>query len=228
MQDNTTRGKRVTLWLKILIVLLIAATVLPIFFSTPQTSWEQVNNNLPLVLLLFISILLFSVIVAIFISRIFWLLWIFQAEENLRQKTVTTFSPWTAVVLSFFCPIMDAFILKDIVKNTELKLGEKLPDNSGAPINLVPVFISFALMVLRICYVFIPVTIYVDNTISSIILVAMMICLVRAIEPFLQKEQQLFNIYQNEDLNRKVDEILRERKIEEAARMVQEAKYDNE
>ncbi len=167
----------------------------------------------------------FITIVVVFISRLFWLLWIFRAEANLRKVATTTFSPWIAVFFSFF-PIMDAFILRDIVQNTERQLDAKQPDSPASPINLKPVYIAFAFLAARICYAFFPYSTPLDTTFTNVVITGIIICLVRAIEPFLKKEQQLFQIYENEILNKKVDEVLRNRKIEEAARMVQEAKFE--
>ncbi len=166
----------------------------------------------------------FITIVVVFISRLFWLLWIFRAEANLRKVATTTFSPWIAVFFSFF-PIMDAFILRDIVQNTERQLDVKQPDSPTTPINLKPVYIAFAFLAVNICCAFLlysthlSTTFPISITTGTIIIAGIIICLVRVIKPFLKKEQQLFQIHENEILNtlkKKVDEVLHNRKIEEA------------
>lgn len=221
MQDNAPNGKRLLLSLKIFAVLLAIITI-----GDCITTGNPEKNDAASVLLLFIFIPFFFItIVVACISRLFWLLWIFRAEANLRKVATTTFSPWIAVFFSF-CPIMDVFILKDIVQNTERQLDAKQPDSPAAPISLKPVYIAFAFLAFRICYVFFPYSTPLDTTFTNVVITSIIICLVRAIEPFLKKEQQLFRIYENEILDKKVDEVLRNRKIEEAARMVQEAKFE--
>ena len=222
MQDNAPNGKRLLLSLKIFAVVLLA--IITIASCMPAGNLE--TSDAAAVSFLFIFIPLFFITIAVAcISRLFWLLWIFRAEANLRKVATTTFSPWIAVFFSF-CPIMDAFILKDIVQNTERQLDAKQPDSPASPINLKPVYIAFAFLAARICYAFFPYSTPLDTIFTNVVITGITICLVRAIEPFLKKEQQLFRIYENEILDKKVDEVLRNRKIEEAARMVQEAKFN--
>ncbi len=221
MQDNASNGKRLLLLLKIFAVLLVIFSI-----GECMPAGNQQKSDAAASFYLFILIPFFFItIVVVFISRLFWLLWIFRAEANLRKVATTTFSPWIAVFFSFF-PIMDAFILRDIVQNTERQLDAKQPDSPASPINLKPVYIAFAFLAARICYAFFPYSTPLDTTFTNVVITGIIICLVRAIEPFLKKEQQLFQIYENEILNKKVDEVLRNRKIEEAARMVQEAKFE--
>ena len=221
MQDNASNGKRLLLLLKIFAVLLVIFSI-----GECMPAGNQQKSDAAASFYLFILIPFFFItIVVVFISRLFWLLWIFRAEANLRKVATTTFSPWIAVFFSFF-PIMDAFILRDIVQNTERQLEAKQPDSPAAPINLKPVYIAFTFLAIRICYAFFLYSTPLDNLFTTVIIAGIIICLVRAIEPFLKKEQQLFQIYENEILNKKVDEVLRNRKIEEATRMVQEAKFN--
>ena len=221
MQNNAPNGKRLLLSLKIFAVLLAIITIAD---CMPSGNLEKSDAVAVSFLFIFIPFFFITIAVAC-ISRLFWLLWIFRAEANLRKVATTTFSPWIAVFFSF-CPIMDVFILKDIVQNTERQLDAKQPDSPAAPINLKPVYIAFAFLAARICYVFFPYSTPLDTTFTNVVITSITICLVRAIEPFLKKEQQLFRIYENEILDKKVDEVLRNRKIEEAARMVQEAKFE--
>ena len=223
MQDNAPNGKRLLLSLKIFAVVLLA--IITIASCMPAGNLE--TSDAAAVSFLFIFIPLFFITIAVAcISRLFWLLWIFRAEANLRKVATTTFSPWIAVFFSF-CPIMDAFILKDIVQNTERQLDAKQPDSPTAPINLKPVYIAFAFLAVNICCAFflysthLSTTFPISITTSTIIIAGIIICLVRAIKPFLKKEQQLFQIYENEILNtlkKKVNEVLRNPKIEEAVR----------
>ena len=221
MQDNTSNVKRLLLSLKITVVLFLIITIEDLLtIGNPEP-----KSDVAVVLYFVLGFIFFIAIIAACISRLFWLLWIFRAEENLRKIATTTFSPWIAVFFSI-CPVMDVFILRDIIQNTERQLDAKQPHISTVPINLKPVNIAFAFLAARICYVFIPCSTPLDTTFTLIILVNILICLVRTIEPFQKKERQLFQICENEILNKKVDEILRNRKIEEAARMVQEAKFE--
>ena len=223
MQDNAPNGEKLLLSLKFFAVLLAIITIADCIILA--AALEDIDGRGALFMFTFFMPFFFITIVAAFISRLFWLLWIFRAEANLREVATTTFSPWIAVFFSFF-PIMDAFILKDIVQNTERQLDAKQPDSPASPINLKPVYIAFAFLAARICYVFFPYSTPLDTTFTNVVITGITICLVRAIEPFLKKEQQLFRIYENEILDKKVDEVLRNRKIEEAARMVQEAKFE--
>ena len=223
MQDNAPNGEKLLLSLKFFAVLLAIITIADCIILA--AALEDIDGRSALFMFTFFMPFFFITIVAAFISRLFWLLWIFRAEANLRKVATTTFSPWIAVFFSF-CPIMDVFILRDIVQNTERQLDAKQPDSPAAPINLKPVYIAFAFLAARICYVFFPYSTPLDTTFTNVVITSITICLVRAIEPFLKKEQRLFQIYENEVLNKKVDEVLRNRKIEEAARMVQEAKFE--
>lgn len=232
MQDNAPNEKRLLLSLKIFAVLLAIITIAD---CMPAGNLEKSDTVAVSFLFIFIPFFFITIAIAC-ISRLFWLLWIFRAEANLRKVATTTFSPWIAVFFSF-CPIMDAFILKDIVQNTERQLDAKQPDSIAVPINLKPVYIAFAFLAVNICYIFflysthLSTTFPISITTSTIIITGIIICLVRIIKPFLKKEQQLFQIYENEILNtlkKKVDEVLQNRKIEEAARMVQEAKFERD
>ena len=223
MQDNAPNGEKLLLSLKFFAVLLAIITIADCIILA--AALEDIDGRSALFMFTFFMPFFFITIVAAFISRLFWLLWIFRAEANLREVATTTFSPWIAVFFSFF-PIMDAFILRDIVQNTEHQLDAKQPDSTAAPINLKPFYIACAFLAVRICYAFFPYSTPLDTTFTNVIITSIIICLVRAIEPFLKKEQRLFQIYENEVLNKKVDEVLRNRKIEEAARMVQEAKFE--
>ena len=233
MQDNTPNGEKLLLSLKFFAVLLAIITIADCIILA--ATLEDIDGRSALFMFTFFMPFFFITIVAAFISRLFWLLWIFRAEANLREVATTTFSPWIAVFFSFF-PIMDAFILRDIVQNTERQLDVKQPDSPAAPINLKPVYIAFAFLAVNICCAFflysthLSTTFPISITTSTIIIAGIIICLVRAIKPFLKKEQQLFQIYENEILNtlkKKVDEVLRNSKIEETAKMVQEAKFEN-
>ena len=232
MQNNASNGEKLLLSLKFFAVLLAIITIADCIILA--AALEDIDGRSALFMFTFFMPLFFITIVAAFISRLFWLLWIFRAEANLREVATTTFSPWIAVIFSFF-PIMDAFILRDIIQNTEHQLDAKQPDSTAAPINLKPVYIAFAFLAVNICYVFflysthLSTTFPISITTGTIIIAGIIICLVQVIKPFLKKEQQLFQIYENETLNtlkKKVNEVLQNRKIEETARHPDDCKEE--
>lgn len=241
MQDNSKRGLRTIFWLKASIVVTAVMGVLAFFVA--KFNYEQFQGAADVTAVPgftnFIVLLLFSVLVALVWSiaasmgSVYWALWIFRSEENLRKFTRTGFSPWGAVFCTLFLTfvpvvgaILDYLIFKDLLDSHEKVLSAKGVEFAPVPRRLL----KTVLVMYLLCTIswFLPSlggSVFILSTAVGIACVVFVIKLVGGVMAY---EKQLFEFDQEEVLRKKVDEVLREREIEKAAAAIQAATYDVE
>ncbi len=233
MQDNKSRGDRALFWMIVNIVITFVVGAVAIYFlqaiSQVQSDNGSAGFGAGLGLLALCGLGIFWSIAAIF-EGIFWYLWIFRITKNLRKVSNIAFGPWVALLLScvpYFGHIVHYFVFKSLIRHTEKVLHEKDPEGSLklAPVEMKFVHAYFALMLMS------GFTGMADG-LSRIVLVgfacgiAAMVFYMKSFSQLIKEEQALFDLYQEEQLRLKVDQVLREREIEKAAAEIREASYE--
>ena len=132
MKDNLERGSRVVFWLKVDFVLLLLLSIIMAIFINLFGIKENIDPEtlmaldiLGISLILFFICIVFSLLITLIISFIYWIKWLYRAIENVNGYSKTIFSPLLSVLLSVIPGlgfIFHFFILKDLVQKTELWL----------------------------------------------------------------------------------------------------------
>ena len=150
---------------------------------------------------------------------VYWILWLYRAIRNLRCLTTTTFSPNVAVVCSVLLPyighIFDVFILRDIARRQQ-----KLLDGRD-----LVIFLAFILVGIVVAFAEIADS-WSGCFAACAAMVGIMVSWLRVLRPCVEQGNMLYKLHEEDVLRAKVDEVLREREIEKAAREIQEAKFD--
>jgi len=252
MQDNTQRGKRTLFWLKLTFALFISVGVLLLvflglllgsgFFDTnggdisDSDFWAGIGIAIICALLLFV--ILFAS-VAWCISVILWLSWLFRITQNLRKVTTTAVGPWVAVILSglpYVGTVIHYFIFKNLVKQLEdyLASRQQTSHNSVAeilgrakpvPMNMVNGFLVASVLSVLTSFVCNDI---VSGVLTIVFGIAAYIFYLKSLSSIVIEEKILFDAYNEEQIQSKVDRILREREIEKAAAEVRAAMYETE
>ena len=160
---------------------------------------------------------------------VYWILWLYRAIRNLRCLTTTTFSPNVAVVCSVLLPyighIFDVFILRDIARRQQ-----KLLDGRGiryTPVTGRDLVIFLAFILVGIVVAFAEIADSWSGCFAACAaMVGLMVSYLRVLRPCVEQGNMLYKLHEEDVLRAKVDEVLREREIEKAAREIQEAKFD--
>lgn len=237
MESNKSRGTRSLFWMKVNLVAVVLICILGLIvthqltasgYSMQQFSSESPDIGAAMNFMYYIIVMAFSGFVMLLVWSIFqffWLLWLFRAEKNLRLVAMSKFSPWGAVICSsipYIGFLIHYFIFKDLVKQTESALESRRQSSSKTVAEILskvsPVdnnFVNgFAIMtVLAAAIGFIR-----DTSISGFLAVAFsvasLLCYMKSFAAFIKEEQALFDIYQEEKLMAKVDQVLWQRKLE--------------
>jgi len=238
MLDNLKRGQRTIFWTKVNIVLSVLVVVLAISFYRVIEVLETHPEADPLSMGVLLGLLAFGVVgfalvISVCIQALFWLLWMFRAEENLRRCTTTAFSPWGAVIccsLPYVGTLLHFFVFRNLVRRMEVALAERRKGDSSTYAPAVPMNLVIGYFV---CSLLGGVAYFVSGTpllaLSCYLLwIASAVCYIKALSAYMRQERELAEIYKDEELRAKVDEVLREREIEKAAREVQAASYESE
>lgn len=248
MIDNTKRGKRALFWLKVFFFLVLIIMVGLFYVSCGVNPTFMTGDNFPIMAVmmsgaLLLLVAMFLLFFCFFLHKVFWLMWLYRAEENLREIGTTLFPSWASVILSLIPLIglpLHYFIFKDVVARTEKILEARgvLPrgrdvspeksENVGNPRNervsagFMNTFMVCAILSSVSLYLWKDTNIYIGSFLGLIALA----CYIRAFSVFVHEEKILFDLHQEDVLNAKVDRILREREILKAASEVHRAKYD--
>lgn len=229
MQDNFKRGSRTVFWTKVTLVLSVLFMILfMVVYGTLHAIQTNPDIDLEVVtsrsLLLLLGFGLVSMLLALSysIQGLFWLLWMFRAEENLRKVTRTTFSPWGAVLCCFIPYIgmlLHFFVFRDIVRHTESELAFRRSEDvsthaRSVPMNLVVAFFGCGIMSMAVSFIGETRIVFVVSYIFGLVGA---VCYLKALSAFVKEEAELYELYKDHVLRKKVDEVLREREIEKAA-----------
>ena len=232
MQDNFKRGSRTVFWTKVtltlsvlfMILFVMVYGVLQTIQSNPDVDLEVVTARSLLLLFAFGGVALLLGL-SYSMQGLFWLLWMFRAEENLRKITHTTFSPWGAVLCCFIPYIgmlLHFFVFRDIVRHTESELAFRSGDDSAriprVPMNLVIAYLGCGIFSMAVSFIGDSRIIFVFSFIIGLVGA---ICYLKALSVFIKEESELYRLYKDHELRKKVDEVLREREIEKAASEVE-------
>ena len=139
--------------------------------------------------------------------------WLYHSIKFLRKYTSTQFSPGAAVfctMIPWICGFLDYFIFKDILAKQEKVLtakGEKFTPLDKKILTSIPILTAL---------IFIPTLLsnIASARIASIVLFAFCVgAYIRAISAIIENEKSLHAMREREIVDRKVDEIMRQRGI---------------
>lgn len=236
MQNNLTRGLRTVLWTKISIVIAVFAIIgfaclvrfMGVLESQPQA--DSLTGGMLLMLFMF-GLVCFLLTVSLCIQGTFWLLWLFRSQSNLRHCRPTVISPWIALILSmlpYVGFILHFFVIRNLIRHTEEELalrrrGDASTYAPAVPMNLLYVYVAGMLL----SFIFSIVSQTMPSLFISIVLtMGAAISYMKVLSIFVKEEHELFEITKDDELRKKVDQVLREREIEKAASEVQAASYE--
>lgn len=241
MESNKSRGTRTLFWMKATLALSAVMGVMVILamhlasidgFAMKSPAASSVDADVAMNMMFYflgLSFLGFLFFISWCVYQIFWLSWMFRATRNLRAVATTAFSPWGAVICSalpYAGLLIHYFIFKNLVKQTEDALNARRQSSSrtAAEIlskvqvvdkNFVNGFAIMALLAGSIGFIR-------ETSISGILTVVFslisVVCYMKSFAAFIKEEQALFEIYQDEQIRAKVDQVLWERKLESEAK----------
>lgn len=248
MLDNKKRGRRALFWMKVFFFVVLFIMIVT-FYVSHGNNVEFVNDGGFYVSTLMMSgivLLPVALMLLVFCSvlhLVFWLAWLFRAEENLRKVTKPSFSPWGSVILSLIPYIglpIHYFIFRDMVLKMEKILERRgvLPNGSDksiendekalkpcierVPMKFVNAFVVCTVLSSIFIYLWKDAGAYIGCVLGLVALA----CYIRALSVYVQEERVLFNLCEEDALRAKVDQVLREREIEKAASELHQAKYE--
>jgi hypothetical protein len=239
LEDNSRRGARTIFFLKFWYILLVVGLVLcnivievTGYMSSGAVKDPDTARHLyymfmaavvPMIGTMAVCFILF------WIFLVYWMLWLYRAIKNLRCLTTTTFSPNVAVVCSTFLPyighIFDVFILRDIARRQQKLLDERGIQYTPVTRRDLVIFFAFILVTIVVAMAEIAASWFGCFAVCAAIIGLMVSCL-RVLRPCVEQGNMLYKLNEEDVLRAKVDEVLREREIEKAAREIQEAKFD--
>lgn len=226
--DNTVRGKRSLLWLKITFVLMIVISALGL--SVYRVSHGVVDAEAPLTMGL--TLLLLGLVLAVFllcisccVSGIYLVLWLFRSQQNIRKLQPGSLSPWLAIIFSFLPAVgqfFHFFVFRRLILRTHAEL-----DQNGVAYLPVPVKLLNGFFALSIAATLLS---SMDDKnfilgLGVVLGIGAMVCYIKTLAAFILLEEKLFQIQEEKILRKKVDEVLREREMEKAGQEVQTATY---
>lgn len=233
MEDLTRLGKRTIFFYKATFLALLSMFVMfglmNGFFGNPFIMNDADATSMSLgflTLLLLFGLSCVAMLFFILICVIHFVVWVFRVTKNLRLKAKTVLSPWVAVI-SLLIYIVNIFAHFGIMRNLT-HVQEKLLKDAGVavkPVNMNFITLSFVFALLAF--------VATINSSSAILFmlslafsIAGMIFAIKVMEAFVAQHTALYKYEQEQILNRKVDEVIREREIEKLASEVQQAKYE--
>ncbi len=187
-----------------------------------QMAGESFGFLLQILLLCFLG---FAFGICMFIETLFWSLWLLRTVRNLRVVGSTRFSPWGAVILSwipYVNAVMHYLVFRDIVQRQESYLLSRGVAFKPVPVKFVKAW--FVGLVVADLASFASGSVFV----ASLLAVATLISFVFYIKTFSQYiagEESVYASWQDSVVQRKVDQVLREREIEKAVAEIQKAEF---
>lgn len=233
MLDNSKRGSRTLFWMKfVLASMIVEVALLSLIYvmygqalqATDPISAETGLSFLVLVVLVILCSL--CVGLSLVVEWLYWLFWLYCAEKNLRTMASTRFSPILAIICSclpWIGQLFHYFVLKDMVN-----VQQGILQSRGLRFVEVPAKMMDGWLAMMIAAAVIS---FWGESHASTLFIAVLslvafICYIKVFEAYIGQELVLWKFFQEEELRKKVDEVLREREIEKAASEVQAAMYD--
>lgn len=232
MEDLTRLGKRTIFFSKATFLAQLSMIVMFGFMTGMFGNILNMNIDpesmgmgfLALGLLFGLSAML--VLLFVLIATIHFLVWVYRVTKNLRTKAKTVLSPGLSVI-SLIIWYVNIFAQFGIMRNLT-HVQEKLLRDAGVAVKPVPMkFITLMCVccVLTMVFTFNSSSV-VLFTLSMVFAMAGMIFFIKVMEAFVAQHTALYKLEQEQNLQKKVDEVLREREIEKLASEVQQAKYE--
>ena len=220
--ENVQRGRSAIAWLKFVII--FSFIVIP--FGEFSLAVFEPNMNLakgeipqamdfaPLIVGLFYLFLFFILCLTILIALFKCCKWLYISIQTLRKFTSTTFSPIAAV----FCTlipwgngIFDYFIFKDILARQEHALKSRNAKFTSVKPGLLKWILILAILSLITSFFY---DLY-KSTICKLLglLLSLPACwlYIKTMKAMIENEKNLLTIQERDLLDRKVDEILKQR-----------------
>lgn len=230
--DNTGRGKRAIFWMNIFFIVSLIITVLGFAiwnFVHNQVNDPNANLGMGMALvtlgLVAASILMFVVIIGLIIS---WVTWLFRSAQNLDKLSSKAMSPWAVTILSiipFVGQIIHFFLFRSLIKGVQSELDSRNAQYTPVSMTLLNLYFGFTVAA-TLMAAFDGIKLLTG---AGIILgYAGLAFYIKVLSTYVKQEQILFKACDDELLRQKVDQVLREREIAQAASQVQEATYENE
>ena len=220
LTDNIYRGKSTISWIKMMMVVNIIGLFVELkTIGIINAGIEAQKVNVPLnnqffgALFILIGFLLFM---AIPLCLFFWKnwSWIYHAQKEQSLFTESFFAPWGAV-LCYFLPVVNYFVIKDLIKNqcqTLTTFGCKAKQVS----NKFLVGFLIITIVAVICNFIGYRNSYsdADLIIGTITWFIFIICYLKFIKTVMENERELKKLLHNNLVNSKVEAILAQREAE--------------
>lgn len=231
--DNTLRGKRTLLWLKIFLVFMIVIMLLGYSVWNMANGQMVQNPDAPmamsmLLLVLGIAFVGFALSITIIIMAVHWFCWLFRSTQNMKKLQPDAMSPWAATILClipFVGQIVHYFVFKSLIKRTQAELDSRNGDCPTVPMNFLNIWIGLTI-VSTIMGSIEEMKIVVGT--GAVLGVAALVLYIKVFTAYIAQEECLFKLHEEQVLRQKVDQVLREREIEKAASQVQAATYESE
>lgn len=239
MQDNSTRGERTVFWLKAVFVVtvLFALSLIPLYLNGIESlantgDLSQVPEAGEMMLSVLQSLFALLALAVVFcVLSIFWAMWLYRSEENLRRFAKTSFSPWGAVFCTLFFSfipiagsILDYLIFRELLNGYERVLSAKGVEYVPSGRRALNAVLVLSLLSEILCFF----SFTACDVAGGIAGLATIVAAIRLVRDVMAYEKPLFAFDQDTVLRRKVDEVLREREIEKAAAEVREATYGSD
>lgn len=218
--ENVRRGKSVILWMKILLTFGIITGISSEYIIYATKPFLEMTKgtapveppNLALVLAVFFFFILLVCLGIISIVIIYKAcIWLYNTIKFLRKYTSTQFSPVGAVLctmIPWVCGIIDYFIFKDI-----LAQQKKILTGKNATFKPLDKKVLTAIPVLT-TLLLIP-SLLADISparIANIVLIVFIAgAYIKTMETLVENEEALHAMREHEIVNRKVEEILKQR-----------------
>ena len=218
MKDNLERGSRIVFWLKVNFVLLLLLSIVVAIFINLFGIKENIDPDslmaldiLGLSLIMSFIFFVFSLLITLIISFIYWIKWLYRAIENVNDFSKTIFSPLLSVLLSLipvFGSIFHFFILKDLVRKTELWLHKQ--KIKVVKIKHVLMNSWFILMILNIV-----VDQFLDmDVFRSVLGLTTLVLYIAILSKYIQYESKLSKASRENEIRKQVEAVLEQREKE--------------
>lgn len=238
LEDNSWRGARTIFFLKFFFILIVVVLVLAnicieitgYMASGAVTDSDTARHFSRLFLADMVPLIgtMAVCFVVFWIYIIYWVLWLHRAIKNLRCLTKTTFSPNVAVICSVFLPyighLFDIFILRDIARRQQKLLDERGIQYTPVTRRDLVIFFFFILAGIVVALAEVAGS-WPGCFAACATIIGLMVSCLRVLRPCMEQGNMLYRLHEEDVLRAKVDEVLREREIEKAAREVQQAMY---
>lgn len=229
--DNTLRGKRTLLWLKVFLILMVAIMLLVYSIWNIANGQMVQNSEAPmamsmLLLIVGIAFVGFALSIVTIIMAVHWICWLFRSAQNIKKLQPDALSPWASTLLCFVPfvgQIIHYFIFRNLIKRIQAELDSRNGVCPAVPMNFLNFYLG--LIVVSTIMGFMEHFKMVMGT-GAVLSIVALVFYIKVFAAYIAQEECLFKLHEEMILRQKVDQVLREREIEKAASQVQAATYE--